>query len=130
MLMQRLCEESNDNIKLAALKATSSFIIINNTDKAILKLMSDTILPMLQIMNKHAENSEDTLLSFIELAEKAPQVLRPHFNPLMEVCMKIMTNNDLMDNIRHSSIEIVVTYAENAAATFRKRGSNYLVQLG
>lgn len=91
--------------------------------------MSDTIMPMLQILNQQGETSEDTLLSFIDITEKVPQILRPNFNLLMEVCMKIITNNDLEESIRHSAIEIIVTYAESAAGTFRKRGANYLPQL-
>ena len=123
-------EESNEQVKLAALKATISFILGNSEDKTIIKIMSDTILPMLQITNAVIENDDNQpLLSLIELTEKCPQILRPNFNLLMEICMKIITNKDCSENLRHSAIELVVSFAENAAGTFRKRGSSYLIPL-
>lgn len=131
MLLKCLIEESNEQVKLAALKATISFILINCEDKTIVKIMSDTILPMLQITNAVIENDDDQpLLSLIELAEKCPQILRSNFNLLMEICMKIIANKDCSESLRHSAIELVVSFAENAAGTFRKRGSSYLIPLG
>ncbi|OTF78453.1 hypothetical protein BLA29_005156 [Euroglyphus maynei] len=130
MLLKCLIEESNEQVKLAALKATISFILINCEDKTIVKIMSDTILPMLQITNAVIENDDDQpLLSLIELAEKCPQILRSNFNLLMEICMKIIANKDCSESLRHSAIELVVSFAENAAGTFRKRGSSYLIPL-
>lgn len=118
-------------MKLAALKATSTFVLNNNEDKAIVKMFAETVLPMLQILNVLIEKDEDdALLSFIELAEKCPQLLRSNFNTLMEICMKAIGNPDLSDKIKFSALEIIVSYAETAPQTVRKRGTNYLVPLG
>lgn len=130
MLLKSLCEGSSETVKLAALKATTSFILINSDDKAILKLFAETVIPMLQVLNVLVENDDDEpLLCFIELAEKCPQVLRSSFNPLMEICMKTITNADVSEKIKFSALEIIVSFAENAPATVRKRGTNYLIPL-
>ena len=152
MLLKCLCEESNDQVIyfsmcfailylivilkiffliFAALKATTAFILVNSEDKSIVKFMSETILPMLQIMNVLVEQDEDQpFLSFIELAEKCTPILRPHFTSLMDICMKTITNNEYSDNLRHAALEIIISYSESAASTFRKRGTNYLIPLG
>lgn len=94
-------------------------------------MFSETVMPMLQILNVLIENDdEEPLLSFIELAEKCPQVLRSSFNPLMEICMKTITNPDVSEKLKFSALEIIVSFAENAPATVRKRGTNYLIPLG
>ena len=94
-------------------------------------MFAETVLPMLQILNVLIENDdEEPLLSFIELAEKCPQILRSNFNALMEICMKTVTNHEVSDKLKFSALEIIVSFAENAPATVRKRGSNYLVPLG
>lgn len=94
-------------------------------------MFSETVMPMLQILNVLIENDdEEPLLSFIELAEKCPQVLRSSFNALMEICMKTITNPDVSEKLKFSALEIIVSFAENAPATFRKRGTNYLIPLG
>lgn len=127
MLLKCLCEESNESVKLAALKATASFILINNEDNAIIRLFTENILPMLKIMNDLIEKEEEEpLLSFIELAEKCPQILRSNFNSLMEICMKTIGNSELPDKLKFSALEIIVSYAENAPPTVRKRGAAYL----
>lgn len=127
MLLKCLCEESNESVKLAALKATASFILINNEDNAIIRLFTENILPMLKIMNDLIEKEEEEpLLSFIELAEKCPQILRSNFNSLMEICMKTIGNSESSDKLKFSALEIIVSYAENAPPTVRKRGAAYL----
>lgn len=127
MLLKCLCEESNESVKLAALKATASFILINNEDNAIIRLFTENILPMLKIMNDLIEKEEEEpLLSFIELAEKCPQILRSNFNSLMEICMKTIGNSESPDKLKFSALEIIVSYAENAPPTVRKRGAAYL----
>lgn len=116
---------------MEALKATISFITFNSGDKAIVKLMTETVFPMLKITSLVIENDDDQpLISLIELAERCPQILRSNFNGLLEICLKVITNNENSEKLRHSAIELVVTYAENAAPTFRKRGKNFLDPLG
>lgn len=86
---------------------------------------------MLQILNTLIENDdEEPLLSFIELAEKCPQILRSNFTSLMEICMKTIGNQELSDKLRFSALEIIVSYAENAPSTVRKRGTGFLFSLG
>ncbi|CAG2115591.1 unnamed protein product, partial [Medioppia subpectinata] len=47
MLIQYLCENSNEEVKISAVKATSAFILVHETEKSVLKQMSDCILPMI-----------------------------------------------------------------------------------
>jgi len=50
-----------------------------------MRVMSDCI---------HNESDDSPLKSFIELSEKCPQILRSHFKPLIELCMKTIPNTE------------------------------------
>ena len=89
--------------------------------------MSDCILPMLHVMSHCIDNESDDspLKAFIEMAEKCPQILRPQFESLVEVCLKTISNGEKSDSFRHLALEIIISLAENAASTVRKRGAPY-----
>jgi hypothetical protein len=113
-------------------KAASAFILCHETENTIIKHMSDCILPMMRVMSDCIDNESDDspLKSFIELSEKCPQILRPHFEPLIELCMKTISNTERTDSWRHLALEIIISLAENAPSTVRKRGAPYLSTLG
>ncbi|KAI7692873.1 Importin-5 [Sarcoptes scabiei] len=130
MLYKCATENTNDQVKLSSIKALTAFIQYNYEDKSILKSMDEPIMLVLQITNVLTDcDNEQPLLSLIELAEKCPMVLKKNFNPMMQLCMKLITNQEYSPKIRHSAIEIVVCFAENAPATFRKQGSSFFIPL-
>lgn len=148
MLIHYLCDVPNEEVshwtnsktlnqtpiqvKACAVKATSSFILCHESEKSIVKHMSDCILPMLHVMSMciDKESDDSPLKSFIELSEKCPQILRPQFEPLVELCLKTMANKENSDTYRHLALEILISLSENAASTVRKRGTPYLPTLG
>lgn len=93
--------------------------------------MSDCILPMMHVLSKCIDEESDDapLKSFVDLAEKCPQILRPHIVPLIELCLKTLSNPEKSDSWRHLTLEIIISLAENAPSTIRKRGSVYLAPL-
>ncbi|XP_054167473.1 importin-5-like [Oppia nitens] len=128
MLINYLCNDSDEEVKISAVKATSAFILAHDSEKAIIKQMSECILPMIHIISNCIDNESDdsTLKSFIDISEKCPQILRSQYEPLTELCLKTLSNTEKSDSWRHLALEIIITFAENAPSTVRKRGQPYL----
>lgn len=114
------------------MKATTAFILAHEGEKAVLKQMNDCINPMIHVLAKCVEDEEDdtVLKSFVDLVEKCPQMLRPQFQPLVELCLKVISDTEKGESWRHLALEIIVSLAENAPSTVRKRGAAYLQPLG
>jgi hypothetical protein len=131
MLIHYLCDNSNEEVKTSAVKATAAFILCHETEKPVLKQMTDCVLPVIHVMSTCIDNETDdsALKSFIEISEKCPQILRPQFEALIELCLKTLSNTEKADSWRHLSLEVIISLAENAPSTVRKRGSPYLSHL-
>src|SRR5437870_1988990 len=95
-------------------------------------MMSDCVVPLIAVMAKSIEDEDDdaVLKSVVELAEKSPQFLRPQFEPLMQLCLKVLAEPDKADTWKHLALEVIISLSENAPSTVRKRGSSYLPNLG
>lgn len=131
MLIHYLCDISSEEIRCCAVKACTAFILCHENEKSIIKHMSDCILPMLQVMavTIEQESNDSPLYSFIDLSEKCPQILRSQFEPLVELCLKTLSNPEKADSWKHLALEIIISLAENAPSTVRKRGQPYLSTL-
>lgn len=115
---------------MLALKAATSFILLNYENKAVVKAMAGTLDPLLHVLNVSIELDEkDPMMSFIELVEKVPSFVRVRYDVLVGICMRTATSDKYDESLRHSAIEVIIAYSESAPATFRKRGNAYLVPL-
>lgn len=130
MLLTNL-RHPNDDVKLAALKATTSFILINEKDKVLFKKFEDCILPIFEIVVKTVQDESDdaALKSLVEVAEKNPQYLRPQMEPLFQMCLNIASQESKPASMRHLAIEALISTAENIPATIRKRAKQFLEPL-
>ena len=75
------------------------------------------------------EHCDTVLKSLIDLAEKCPQFLRSQFDALLQLCLKSIGDNEIIEIRKHLCIELLISMAENAPSTIRKRGAPYLGQL-
>ena len=132
MLLHCLSEGPTTNleVRMVAVRATAAFALAHADEKAILKTLQDTALPMIHFVAATIMSDEDhcttALNALVEMAEKTPIVLRGQFDPLMQLCIRGINEPDVEESRRHLCLEIIVSMAEAAPATVRKRGSQYL----
>lgn len=123
----------NVEIRVQALNAVCSFILEYCDEKPIVSAMAPTLPLMLQTIfatiSLDDEHCEESLRAFQELAERSPSFLRPQFDSLVSLCMKIATDANMDDSRKHLALEIIISMAESAPSTVRKRGKPYLGQL-
>ena len=135
MLLSCLLESpaTNLSVRTAAVKATSSFILAHADEKTIIKQLQECIAPIIQLVAStilmEADHCDQALSSLVELAEKTPQLLRPHFDPLIQFCIMGISDKNVPESRRHLALEIIISMSEAAPATVRKRGSQYLNQI-
>ncbi|RWS08235.1 importin-5-like protein [Dinothrombium tinctorium] len=135
MLIHCLSESPTTNldVRTAAVKATSSFILCHDQEKHIIKHMSDCVLPIIEIikvtMKTESEHCDNVLKAVVDIAEKCPQFLRYQFNTLIELCLSAVQDPNILEARKHLCIEIIISMAETAPSTIRKRGTPYLGQL-
>lgn len=132
MLLHCLSEGPTTNLEVrtVAVRATAAFALAHAEEKGILKTLQDTALPMIHFvagtMGREGDHCVTGLNALVEMAEKTPTVLRPHFDALMQLCIRGISDPEVEESRRHLCLEIIVSMAEAAPATVRKRGSQYL----
>ena len=100
----------------------------------MVKSLADCVLPIIQLIehtiSQPGKHCDTILKAMSDIAEKCPQYLRCQFDILIQLCLKSLESTFISDTRKHLCIEIVVSWAENAPSTMRKRGASYLGQLG
>lgn len=131
MLQQSILDSSNYEVQFQAVRALGAFIIIHEKESNIQKHFVDLLAPMLQVTIKSAENEDDEALLkvLIDLAESTPKYLRSQLEHILDICMKIFSNEDKGDSWRQLALEVIVTLSETAPAMVRKVGSKYIALL-
>uniref|UniRef100_T1J449 TOG domain-containing protein n=1 Tax=Strigamia maritima TaxID=126957 RepID=T1J449_STRMM len=128
MLQQSLIDQNNSQVRFMAVKAASSFLLAHERETSIHRHFSDLLPPMIQGIADSIQAQDDDILlkSLIELAENVPRFLRFQIDPIMELCMKVLTDTTMSDNWRHLALEVMVTLAETAPGMVRKSGNKYI----
>nr|CAB3256613.1 importin-5 [Phallusia mammillata] len=122
MLGQCLQIQEPEQVRFPAAKATIAFLLDNTGDNQLIRQFSDLIPGVLQAAHASASDDQDSVFkSLVELCEEAPKVIRPHVENLLTICLKIVSDCDLMDNIRQLTLETIVTLAETAPGLVRKQ---------
>ncbi|XP_066591327.1 importin-5 [Prorops nasuta] len=131
MLQQSVLDLSNYEVRFQAVRAIGAFIILHDKETNIQKHFSELLPAVVQVTMQSVKEQEDTALLkvLIDLAESAPKFLRPQLENIMELCMKIFSNEDMNDSWRHLALEFLVTLAETAPAMMRKVGGKYISAL-
>ena len=79
---------------------------------------------MIQIIAESIQQQDDDTLMkcLVDLAENAHKFLRPQIEPLLQMCVQAVANEELLDSWRQLALEVVVTLSETAPASVRKAG--------
>nr|CAD7427512.1 unnamed protein product [Timema monikensis] len=79
------------------------------------------------VLESVEKQDDDALLKcLIDLSETTPKFLRMQLDAILELCMKIVSNEDMPDSWRHLALEVIVTMSETAPAMLRKVGAKYI----
>jgi len=121
----------SDQFYTSVVGAAAALMINNSSHKECLQHLSMMATPMVQLLStiKDESTKEDICQSLIEVAEMANQALRPVVAPLLELCIKIMTESDgLESDVRFSALELAVTMIENGKRAVIKKRASHLVR--
>ncbi|XP_076750362.1 karyopherin beta 3 isoform X1 [Xylocopa sonorina] len=131
MLQQSVMDSANYEVRFQAVRAIGAFIILHDKEENIQKHFSELLPAIVQVIAQSVEKQEDDALLkvLIDLAESTPKFLRLQLETIMDMCMKIFSNEDMADSWRQLALEVLVTLAETAPAMVRKVGGKYIVSL-
>lgn len=113
------------------MRAIGAFILLHDKETQIHKHLSELLPAVVQVTAESVEKQDDEALLkvLIDLAETTPKFLRPQLEHVMELCMKILSNEKMENSWRQLALEVLVTLAETAPAMVRKVGGKYIVAL-
>ncbi|XP_029055806.1 karyopherin beta 3 [Osmia lignaria lignaria] len=131
MLQQSVMDSANYEVRFQAVRAIGAFITLHDKEENIQKHFSELLPAIVQVIAQSVEKQgDDALLKvLIDLAESTPKFLRLQLETIMEMCMKIFSNEEMGDSWRQLSLEVLVTLAETAPAMVRKVGGKYIASL-
>ncbi|XP_011500552.1 PREDICTED: importin-5 isoform X2 [Ceratosolen solmsi marchali] len=131
MLQLSVNDSSNYEVQFQSVRAIGAFIMLHDKEANIQKHFSELLPSVVVVTAQSIEKQEDdTLLKvLIDLAESTPKFLRPQLESIMEMCMKVFSNEDMEDSWRQLALEVIVTLAETAPAMVRKVGGKYISAL-
>lgn len=118
-------------VRFQAVRAIGAFIILHDKEDNIHKHFSELVPALVQVTAQSIEKQEDDALLkvLIDLAEATPKFLRGQLDNIMQLCMSIISNEEMSDSWGQLALEVIVSMSENAPAMVRKVGGKYIVAL-
>lgn len=131
MLGSSLTDQTSYDVRFVAVKATSNYLLLHEKDIPIQKHMADLLPAIMTVTVESVEKQDDEacVKSLIDVAETMPKYLRPQLDQIFQLCLRMMTNEDLGESWRHLALEVMVTTAETAPAMVRKVVGSSIPQL-
>jgi len=114
--------DPNYEVRFGAVKAAANYLLLHEKDVGLQKHLGDLLGPLMTVTVQSVEKQDDDacLKSIIDIAEAMPKYLRPQLVQIFELCLKMVSNTDLLEAWRHLALEVVVTTSETAPAMVRK----------
>ncbi|KAG5452806.1 Importin-5 [Clonorchis sinensis] len=110
-------------LRASGVRALTAFIVQNATENSVLQALKELAPMMLQAISSaiQSDPDDDTLLkALVDVADAAHKYLRPYLAATLDICYKILRNEELADPQRHLALEVIITLAENIPAAVRK----------
>ena len=57
--------------------------------------------------------NDSVLQSLVDLCTECPTFIRPHFDIVMKLCVKVAGTETMEESWRHLSLEVIISVAEN-----------------
>ncbi|XP_046853290.1 importin-5-like [Xenia sp. Carnegie-2017] len=120
MLWQSMQDQSSTQVRFIAARAAVAFLVDQVLEQQQ-KQFVDIVPGVMQALEDSIQEQDDNVLkSVVDLAEKAPKVLRSSLEVLLNLMLRTVSNTDYDDNIRQLSLECIITLSESASAMLRK----------
>ncbi|EFN77942.1 Importin-5 [Harpegnathos saltator] len=131
MLQQAVVDITNYEVRFQAVRAIGAFIILHDKEDNIHKHFSELVPALVQVTAQSIEKQEDDALLkvLIDLAEATPKFLRGQLDNIMQLCMNVVSNEEMSDSWRQLALEVMVSMSENAPAMVRKAAAKYIAAL-
>ncbi|CAH0388175.1 unnamed protein product [Bemisia tabaci] len=127
MLNQSLCDGTYE-VRFQAVRALCAFISLHEEAQDIQKFFTDLLPVAIHVIAESCEKEDDdTLLkALVDLCETVPKFLRPQLEAVVQLCIKVFSDENRQNEFRHLALEIFVTLSETAPAMMRKVGGKYI----
>ncbi|KAH9376489.1 hypothetical protein HPB48_006574 [Haemaphysalis longicornis] len=121
---------SHENRTDAAVTLCSLLIENYNTDGAW-QVLADSVTAMIRYLASCLERpcEERLLACFVELAGRCPELLKPHLDDLVDLCLQVIGDRAAPDIWRHQCMETVVALSESSPVLMRALDPARLSQL-
>ncbi|XP_075236845.1 karyopherin beta 3 [Lycorma delicatula] len=131
MLQQSLLDTASYPVRFQAVRAVCSFVLSHEKEVTIHKHFSDLLPAVIRVVVESVEQQDDDALlkCLIDLSESTPKFLRPQLDNIIQMCMNVLTNEEIEDSWRHLALEVMVTLSETAPAMMRKEAGKYILVL-
>lgn len=120
-------EDAKIEVKVASLKAITSFLSSIDDEEVVLKykaLAEKLLTVVIEVLQKDEEKGRASLDSMIELTSTHADIWNGQISMLINVASQIMKNREFEQETRTSALEIVVTLSEQMATLLRKSVSD------
>ncbi|KAA0199807.1 Karyopherin (importin) beta 3 [Fasciolopsis buskii] len=118
-LGRAIADPSHYELRASGVRALAAFIAQNATENSVLQALKELVPMTLQAISNaiEADPDDDVMLkALVDIADAAYKYLRPYLNAVLELCYKIVRNEELVEPQRHLALEVIVTLAENGPA--------------
>ncbi|KAG8277165.1 Importin-5 [Homalodisca vitripennis] len=128
MLHQSLMDTSSYHVRFQAVRSVAAFILLHEKEIDIQKHFVDLLPLLIQVIGESVQQQDDDALlkSLIDMCESTPKFLRSQVDNILDMCLKVFSNEDIGDSWRHLALEVLVTLAETAPPMMRKESPKYL----
>ncbi|XP_054270328.1 importin-5 isoform X2 [Macrosteles quadrilineatus] len=131
MLQQSLVDTSSYHVRFQAVRAVAAFVLLHEKETDIQNQFVDLLPVIIQVIAESVQQQDDDALlkSLIDMSESTPKFLRPQVVQILDMCLKVFSNEEIMDSWRHLALEVIVTLTETAPAMMRREAPKYLAVL-
>ena len=126
-LFTNCLKDETVTVKVAALKAITSFLSSIDEESAVLKyqgIMSQLIDVVIEVLRSDEEKGRASMETLIELTQNHGEIWNQDAAKLIYVVSQVIQNKNFENETRQTALEIISTLAEDQGALVRKHGAD------
>ncbi|PAV56029.1 hypothetical protein WR25_06488 isoform D [Diploscapter pachys] len=123
-IMDSCLAHPSSAVRSAAVKAYVSFVIENDEDERLVKMLSHCV-PLVVEVCKHVVETEEgddgPLQCLSDLASTIPKLITSQLTNILNMCIQFVNNPEKNESYRHSSLEVITSICESTPSAVKKR---------